>query len=117
LRAGVPILEGLTDLRDSLENPRFREIIASLLEGIGGGQTLSQAMEAHPRVFGKVFVSLIRAGEASGRLSEILRNLSDSLKWEDELVSQTRKLSLYPAFVGLIVLAATFFLMWKMVRS
>jgi type IV pilus assembly protein PilC len=115
LRAGVPILDGLADLRDSLENPRFREITASLLEGIGGGQTLSQAMEAHPRAFGKVFVSLIRAGEASGRLPEVLRNLNDSLKWEDELASQTRKLSIYPVFVGAIVLAATFFLMWKMV--
>jgi type IV pilus assembly protein PilC len=115
LRAGVPILDGLADLRDSLENPRFREVIASLLEGIGGGQTVSQAMTAHPRVFDKVFVSLIRAGEASGRLPEVLHNLNDSLKWEDELASQTKKLSIYPAFVGGIVLAATFFLMWKIV--
>ncbi|MDR2614480.1 MAG: type II secretion system F family protein [Candidatus Accumulibacter sp.] len=115
LRAGVPILDGLADLRDSLENPRFREIIASLLEGIGGGQTLSQAMRAHPRIFDGVFVSLIHAGEASGRLSEVLRNLTDSLKWEDELVSQTGKLAIYPAFVGGIVLIATFFLMWKIV--
>jgi type IV pilus assembly protein PilC len=44
VRAGVPILEGLTDLRDSLEHPRFREIVASLIESIEGGQTLSQAM-------------------------------------------------------------------------
>jgi type IV pilus assembly protein PilC len=110
-RAGVPILDGLGDLRDSIENPRFREIIASLVEGIEGGQTLSQAMEAHPRVFGKVFVSLIHAGETSGQLSEVLRNLTESLKWEDELASQTQKLALYPAFVGVIVIAATFFLM------
>ncbi|MDR2111553.1 MAG: type II secretion system F family protein [Candidatus Accumulibacter sp.] len=111
----VPILDGLTDLRDSLENPRFREIVASLVEGIGGGQTLSQAMEAHPRVFGKVFVNLIRAGETSNRLPEVLRNLTESLKWEDELASQTRKLAMYPAFVGVIVIAATFFLMIYMV--
>jgi type IV pilus assembly protein PilC len=115
LRAGVPILDGLTDLRDTLENPRFREIIAALLEGIGGGQTLSQAMESHPRIFGKVFVSLIRAGETSGRLTEVLHDLNDSLKWEDELASQAGKLALYPAFVGSLVLIATFFLMWKMV--
>ncbi|MDR2788166.1 MAG: type II secretion system F family protein [Candidatus Accumulibacter sp.] len=114
-RAGVPILDGLGDLRDSLENPRFREITASLIESIQGGQTLSQAMEAHPRAFGRVFVNLIRAGEASGNLPEILRRLTDSLKWEDELVSQTRKLSIYPAFVGGIVVIATVFLMWKVV--
>ena len=49
-RAGVPLLEGLADLRDSLENPRFRETIASLIEGIEGGQTLSQAMENQERI-------------------------------------------------------------------
>lgn len=114
-RAGVPILEGLMDLRDSLEHPRFREVVASLIEAIEGGQTLSQAMEGQRKVFDKVFVSLIRSGEASGRLPEVLRTLTESLKWEDELVSQTRKLMIYPAFVGTVVVAATFFLMLYMV--
>ena len=91
VRVKVPILEGLTDLRDSLENPRFREVVAGLVESIEGGQTLSQAMDAHPRVFDKVFVSLIRAGEASGRLPEVLRSLTETLKWEDELASQTMR--------------------------
>ena len=114
-RANVPIIEGLSDLRDTLENPRFREVVASLIEAIEGGQTLSRAMSAHPKVFSKVFVSLIRAGEATGRLAEVLNGLTDSLKWEDELASQSKKLVLYPAFVGSIVLAATFFLMIYMV--
>jgi type IV pilus assembly protein PilC len=115
VRTGVPILDGLADLRDSLENPGFCGIIASLIEDIEGGQTLSQAMEAHPRVFDKVFVSLIRVGETSGQLPEILRNLTDTLKWEDELASQTKKLAMYPVFVGLIVCAAAFFLMLNLV--
>ncbi|WP_300453580.1 type II secretion system F family protein [Accumulibacter sp.] len=115
VRAGVPIIEGLTDLRDSLEHPRFREVIASLIESIEGGQTLSQAMEGHRRVFDRVFVSLIRAGETSGRLPEVLHSLNESLKWEDELASQTKRMLAYPAFVSLIVLAATLFLMVYMV--
>jgi len=115
VRAGVPILEGLTDLRDSLEHPRFREVVASLIESIEGGQTLSQAMESHRRVFDQVFVSLVRAGEATGRLPDVLHSLNESLKWEDELVSQTRKMAAYPAFVGTIVIAATLFLMIYMV--
>ena len=114
-RAGVPILEGLSDLRDSLEHPRFREVVASLIESIEGGQTLSQAMEGQSKVFNKVFISLIRAGEATGQLPEVLRSLSESLKWEDELASQTKKIVMYPAFVGSIVLGATFFLMVYMV--
>ncbi len=114
-RAGVPILEGLADLRDSIENPRFREVIAGLIESIEGGQTLSQAMAGHPTVFSKVFVSLIRSGEATGQLPEVLSSLNESLKWEDELASHTKKLLMYPAFVGTIVLSATFFLMIYMV--
>ena len=90
-------------------------MIAGLIEGIEGGQTLSQAMAEHPEVFSQVFSNLIRAGEASGQLPEVLANLSDSLKWEDELASHTKKLLMYPAFVATIVLAATFFLMIYMV--
>ena len=115
VRAGVPILEGLSDLRDSLEHPRFREVVAGLVESIEGGQRLSQAMAAQEKVFNKVFVSLIRAGEATGRLPTVLQSLTESLKWEDELASQTKKLIMYPAFVGTIVIAATFFLMIYMV--
>ena len=114
-RAGVPLLEGLTDLRDSIEHPRFREVIAGLIESIEGGQTMSQAMSAHPDVFSQVFVNLIRAGEDSGQLPGVLASLTESLKWEDELASHTKKLLMYPAFVAGIVLAATFFLMIYMV--
>lgn len=110
-RAGVPILDGLTDLRDSLFHPRFREVIASMIESIEGGRTLSQAMSEHPKVFDKVFSSLIRSGENTGNLPAVLKSLNESLKWEDELASHTKKLFMYPAFVGTIVLGVTFFLM------
>ena len=114
-QAGVPILEGLTDLRDSIEHPAFREVIAGLIESIEGGQTLSQGMAAHPDVFSQVFVNLVGAGEESGKLAEILGTLAESLKWEDELASQTKKILMYPAFVATIVLSATCFLMIYMV--
>ena len=115
VRAGVPLLDGLADLRDSLENPRFREVVASLIEAIAGGKKLSQAMDGQSKVFDKVFVSLIRAGETTGRLPEVLRSLTESIKWEDELAAQTKRLTIYPAFVGTIVLGATLFLMIYMV--
>ena len=109
--AGVPLVEGLSDLRDSLENPRFREVVSGLIESIQGGQSLSQALADYPSVFGRVFVSLVRSGEATGKLAEVLKSLSESLKWEDELAAQMKKLAMYPAFVGGIVLIVTFFLM------
>jgi type IV pilus assembly protein PilC len=110
-RAGVPILDGLTDLRDSLENPHFREVIAGIIESIDGGRTLSQAMTEHPRVFDGVFVSLVAAGEATGHLPEVLKNLVESLKWQDELAAQTKKLIMYPAFMGTVVIAVVLFMM------
>ena len=114
-RAGVPIIEGLADLRDSIEHPPFRAVIAGLIENIEGGQTVSQAMGAYPEDFRQVFVNLIRAGESSGQLPEILASLNESLKWEDELAAHTQKLLIYPAFVATIVLGATVFLMIYMV--
>src|SRR5829696_179284 len=109
--AGVPVLEGLVDLRESVENPRFREVVSGLVESIEGGRNLSQSLAEFPEVFSKVFVSLVRAGEQTGKLSEVLKSLTESLKWEDQLAAQTKKIILYPAFVGSIVLLVTLFLM------
>ena len=109
--AGVPVMEGLRDLRDSVENARFREVVGGLVESIEGGRTLSQALGEFPEVFGKVFVSLVRSGERTGKLADVLKSLTETLKWEDELAAQTKKLMLYPAFVGSIVLLVTLFLM------
>jgi type IV pilus assembly protein PilC len=109
--AGVPVIEGLVDLRESVENPRFREVVSGVVESIEGGKSLSQALAEFPEVFSKVFVSLIRSGEQTGKLSDVLKSLTETLKWEDELAAQTKKLMMYPAFVGGTVLVVTFFLM------
>jgi type IV pilus assembly protein PilC len=113
--AGVPLVDGLTDLRDSLENPRFREVVGGLIEAIQGGQNLSGALSNYPQVFEPVFRALIKAGEETGRLPEVLKSLTENLKWEDELAAQTHKLMMYPAFVGGVVLLVTLFLMLYLV--
>ncbi len=110
-RAGVPILDGLKDLRDSVDNPRFRDVIGAITEDIEGGHTLSEALARFPEIFGRVFVALIRAGERSGMLSDVLRELTENLKWQDELAAHTKKIVMYPAFVGVVVLGVIFFLM------
>lgn len=110
-RAGVPIIEGLGDMRDSMENPRFREVLSSMIESISGGKTVSEAMMEHPTVFDEVFTSLIEAGEDTGQLPDVLKNLTESIKWQDELASQTQKLIMYPAFMGTVVIGVTFFMM------
>lgn len=114
-RAGVPILEGLADLRDSTQNPSFKEVVGQLVSSVEGGMMLSQAMAQHPKVFDNVFTSLIKAGEQTGSLPVVFDNLSATLKWQDELMAQTKKLLAYPLFVLVVVLGATGFLMTYLV--
>lgn len=109
--AGVPLLEGLVDLRDSTTNPNFQKTIGSMVSSVEGGKMLSQALAEHPDVFNRVFVSLVKAGEQTGRLPDIFRHLADTLKWQDELIAQTHKLLVYPSFVLVVVMAAAIFLM------
>src|SRR5687767_574351 len=95
LKAGVNIIEALTDLRDTVDNPGFRQVIASLLEDIGGGLKLSEAMANHSYCFDGVFVALVRAGEQSGQMSEVLDELTENLKWQDEIAAQAKKAMIY----------------------
>ena len=110
-RAGIPIIDGLRDLRDTLDNNRFREVLTVMAEDMDSGKTLSQCMASQPETFNKVFVSLIRAGEQTGRVSDVYKSLSDTLKWQDELASQTKKLLLYPVMVLIVVTAVIIFLL------
>ncbi len=110
-RSGIPLLDGLRDLRDSSDNARFREVLTSMTEDMEGGRVLSQCTAAHPSVFDNVFTSLLRAGEQSGRLAEVFENLAASLRWQDELASQTKRLLIYPAMVLVVVLAVVVFLL------
>lgn len=110
-RAGVLLTDGLADLRDSIENSRFKEIVSGILEGIQGGQGLSQSLAQYPQVFDSVFRALIRAGEETGRLPDVLKSLGDKLRWEDELAAQTKRAMMYPAIVGVLVILVIFFLM------
>ncbi len=111
IRAGVPILEGLADLRDSIGNRRLREITAALIESIEGGKNLSGAMADFPSVFEPVLVSLIRAGEQSGRLTEVLGKVIETLKWQDEQAALTKRLLLYPAVVCVVMVLTLLFMM------
>ena len=70
--SGVPILEGLSDLRDTIDNKRLQEVTAAMIESIEGGKNLSQAMSDFPFVFPNTFVSQIQAGEESGQMNRVL---------------------------------------------
>lgn len=109
-RSGVSILDGLTDLKDSLDGP-MKELLASLIVDIEGGKTFSEAMKAHPETFDVVYVTLIKVGEETGNISEVLHDLAETLKWHDELIAHAKKIMIYPTIVSIVVIAVVSFLM------
>ena len=110
-RAGLPILEALADLRDSVGNAEFQEVIGNLISAVEVGNTMSQAMAEYPDVFDDLFVSLISVGEESGELPDVMLKLTESLKWQDELMAKAKTVIMYPAFVGVVVIGVMLFMM------
>lgn len=110
-RAGLPILEALADLRDSVGNPAFQEVIGNLISAVEVGNTMSQAMAEYPDVFDDLFVNLIAVGEESGELPDVMLKLTESLKWQDELLAKAKTVIMYPAFVGVVVIGVMLFMM------
>ncbi|MCK5335312.1 MAG: type II secretion system F family protein, partial [Gammaproteobacteria bacterium] len=111
LNAGVPLLEGLADLRDSFIEIHIQALLSALIESIEGGDSLSQSMNKFPKSFDNVYVNLIEVGEQSGELNKVLQELEEMLKWQDELRSQTMQIIMYPAIIGVIMMVAFVFLM------
>ncbi len=110
-RSGVPILEGLADLREGEENPGFRDVLSSVIEAIEGGSSFSQALAMYPKVFDDVFVNLIKVGERSGQMAAVLVDITETLKWQDEILAKAKKIMTYPAVIGGLIMGVILFLM------
>ena len=111
IKAGVPLIDSLKDIRDSIEYSHFTDVLQTVIDDIEGGKTLSLALAEHPAIFDKVYVTLVRVGEETGQLAEVLKDLAETIRWQDELVSQTKKIMIYPTIVSVIVLLVVTFLM------
>lgn len=110
-RAGVPLLEALADVRDSSESPKLKDIMTDVYESVKNGDVLSDAFGKHPRVFGTVFVGLIKAGEKTGKLYDSFHHLADHLKWVAEMRRKVKKALGYPITLGIVVLGVLTVLM------
>jgi len=111
VRAGVPLVDALSDLGTTIDDPSFRDVVTELVEAIEGGRTLSEALAGFPGVFGSVYISMVRVGEESGRLPVVLRDLADMLRWQDEMVAYAKRVMIYPLIVLCVVGAVIVFLM------
>lgn len=102
--AGVPMLEALSDIRDGIENQMLRDIMSDIYRNVTEGSSLSDAMANHPKVFGNLYISLIRAGEGTGDLRKSYMQLIKYLKWVDDLQSKIKKAKRYPMILGVAVI-------------
>lgn len=115
LKAGVPLLEALADIRESAGGDATRRTVALIVQRIESGGTLGDALAEQPGTFDPQIVALVRAAEASGALTAVLARIVEALKWREELVAKVRKAVSYPAFVAVVVFAAVAFLMIHLV--
>ena len=106
-KAGVPLLDSLSDLKEFSDNQKIRDISADLYESVKGGKMLSEAMEKHKKVFDQVMISLIRMGEKTGGLQSAFKNIYENLKWSDEIKRKTIKAIRYPIFSLLVLFIVT----------
>ncbi len=115
LAAGIDIVPVLEGLSEEYEDKKARKMLADLADRIKSGETFSEALSHYPRVFSRVFVNVVRAGEASGRLNEILRKLSEQL---ESLYAIRRRIIgavTYPAFIVAVAVVVVLVMLLKVI--
>ncbi|MCM8812022.1 MAG: type II secretion system F family protein [Candidatus Omnitrophica bacterium] len=113
--AGIPIVSGLEAVADQLENPTLREVVTKVYEAVEGGMNLTTAIAKQSSTFSPLFISMVRAGEASGHLAEVLSRLATYLEKSAALQRKVRTACIYPAIVISMAVLITTFLMIKVI--
>ncbi len=99
ISANVAMVQSLRILAEQTENPYFKSIIFEIAEEIDGGSKLSEALARRPEIFSNFFVSVIRSGESSGKLDEVLEYLATEMEKDYDMMSKIKGAMIYPAFV------------------
>jgi len=116
IEAGLPLIQGLEALQEQqAKNEVFEEIIGKVKEDVEGGRSLSDAFEKHPRTFSPLIVSLVRAGENSGTLAEIMDRIAKYLEASRSLQKKVRSAMAYPAVVTAMAIVITIVLIVKVI--
>jgi len=111
ISAGIPLLECLEIQQEQAESPGFKKALEGVINDIRGGSDFSAALGQFPKVFSRIYVSMVKAGEASGQLDEILTRLAEYLEATAKLKLEIKSAMTYPVVSLVMVLGITFFLM------
>jgi len=115
VKAGLPILNVLGMLRDQLEHPELKIIVEDIRKSLEGGLTLSKCFEKYPKVFDNIYINLIKAGEASGKLDVFLLKLVDSLEKREKVKKKIKSALMYPAVMFVTAITVMVFMLIKVV--
>lgn len=115
LIAGVTLPEGLNALVEQVESPRFKGILSDLGAKVNEGSSLADAMQSHSDVFDKLYVNMVRAGEASGSLETVLIRIADFMEQQEELRSKVSTALVYPVVMSIVGAFVVGILMVKVV--
>jgi type II secretory pathway component PulF len=99
LAAGIPIPQALDGLSDGEENEALRAVVSAISESVRKGSSFSAALDEHPRLFSKLYVSMVRVGEEAGVLEKVMTDLAALLEHEDEIRGEVKSAVAYPLFV------------------
>lgn len=106
LKSGVPILQALAGLQQSTVNPAFRQVLERVRESLASGHELSAALGRETEVFSPFYVSMVRVGESTGRMDEVLVRLHEHIDFEQYMRGQVKSALRYPSFVAVAMVVA-----------
>ena len=115
VKAGLPILNVLSMIRDQIDHPTVKEIVEDIRKSLEGGVTLSKCFERYPKVFDNVYINLIKAGEASGKLDLFLLKLVDSLEKREKVKKKIKGALMYPTIMFTVAITVMVFMLIKVV--
>ena len=111
LDAGLPLIRSLKTLERQAKNPSVKTILGKVAFSVEGGSTFSEALAQHPKSFDKLYLNMIRAGEAAGKLELILTRLAGFREKAAKIAGKVKSAMVYPAIVLSIAIGITIFLM------
>lgn len=111
MSATVPIVQALRILSQQTPNPILIDKIVEMANDVDGGMKLSSAMAKHTKIFSRFYVSMVRSGETSGKLDEVLEYLANQMEKDYDLVSRIKGAMIYPAFIVFAMVAVAFLMM------
>lgn len=115
IQAGIGVADALHILTQQTEDKTLKKALQQVYKDVRAGTQLSAAFQKSPKIFSTLFVNMVRAGEASGNLDEVLEKLASFIEKEHNTASKIKSALVYPVTVLIIAFIATFFLMWKVV--